>query len=95
MHFDNVGGIYATIFSSKNKIDNVKTSKFKYAQLVNLATLVNFVLTEDMDGIILNPESDNVLISRLNLLKYSLGFERFANDQRLCESMYYLFDVKI
>lgn len=95
MHFDNVGGIYATIFSSKNKIGNVKTSKFKYAQLVNLATLVNFVLTEDMDGIILNPESDNVLISRLNLLKYSLGFERFANDQRLCESMYYLFDVKI
>ena len=95
MHFYNVGGIYATIFSSKNKIGNVKTSKFKYAQLVNLATLVNFVLTEDMDGIILNPESDNVLISRLNLLKYSLGIERFANDQRLCESMYYLFDVKI
>lgn len=95
MHFDNVGGRYATVFSSKNKIGNVKTSKFKYAQLVNLATLVNFVLTEDMDGIILNPESDNVLISRLNLLKYSLGFERFANDQRLCESMYYLFDVNI
>jgi len=95
MHFDNVGGTYATVFSSKNKMGNVKTSRFKYAQLVNLATLVNFVLTEDMDGIILNPESDNVLISRLNLLKYSLGFERFANDRRLCESMYYLFDVNI
>lgn len=95
MHFDNVGGTYATIFSSQNKIEKVKTSKFKYAQLVNLATLVNFVLSEDMDGIILNPESDNVLISRLNLLRYSLGFERFANDARLCESMYYLFDVKI
>ena len=93
MYLDNVGGVYATIFSSKNKLSHVKTSKHKYAQLVNLATLVNFVLSEDMDGIVLNPESDNVLIPRSKLLKYSLGFEKFANDERFSNSIYYLFEV--
>jgi hypothetical protein len=90
-----VGGSYAALFTSESEIKDVNVRGYKYSQLVNLATLVNFVLCEDMEGIILNPGSDNVLISRLNLLMYSLGFERFANDERLCESMYYLFDIKI
>lgn len=93
MYTDNVGGVYATIFSSKSKIDEVETSKNKYPQVVNLAMLVNFILTEDMDGLILNPGSDNVLIPRGILLKYSLGFEKYANDMRLCDSIYYMFGI--
>ena len=91
MYIDNVGGRYATIFSSKSRLSDPATSKYRYAQLIDLATLVNFVLTEDMDGIILNPQSSNVLIPRMTLLRYSLGFERYANDERLFESIYYLF----
>lgn len=91
MYIDNVGGRYATIFSSKSRLSDPATSKYRYAQLIDLATLVNFVLTEDMDGIILNPQSSNVLIPRMALLRYSLGFERYANDERLFESIYYLF----
>jgi hypothetical protein len=95
MHLDRIGGEYATIFSSEGKMSAVKTDKNKYSQIINLATLVNFVLTEDLDGIVINPESDNVLITRLNLLKYSLGFESFANDERLSMSIFYMFPVKI
>lgn len=91
MYTDKVGGIYVTIFSSTDRIRHVNTSKFKYAQLVNLAMLVNYVLVEDLDGIVLNPGSDNVLIPRSVLLRYSLGFERYANDARLCEALYYMF----
>ena len=91
MYTDKVGGIYVTIFSSTDRIRHVNTSKFKYAQLVNLAMLVNYVLVEDLDGIVFNPESDNVLIPRSVLLRYSLGFERYANDARLCEALYYMF----
>ena len=91
MYTDKVGGIYVTIFSSTDRIRHVNTSKFKYAQLVNLAMLVNYVLVEDLDGIVLNPDSDNVLIPRSVLLRYSLGFERYANDARLCEAIYYMF----
>ena len=91
MYTDKVGGTYVTIFSSTDRIRHVNTSKFKYAQLVNLAMLVNYVLVEDLDGIVLNPDSDNVLIPRSVLLRYSLGFERYANDARLCEALYYMF----
>ena len=93
MYVDTVGGRYATIFSSRSKLKEPETSKYRYAQLIDLATLVNFVLSEDMDGIILNPNSNNVLIPRLTLLRYSIGFEKFANDERLFESMYYLFEI--
>lgn len=91
MYTDRVGGVYATIFSSEDKIKKVNTPKFKYSQVVNLAMLVNFVLNEDMDGIVLNPDTDNVLIPRATLLRYSLGFEKFANDEKLCHSIYYMF----
>lgn len=91
MYIDNIGGKYATIFSSKGKFDYVKTPKFKYAQVVNLSMLVNFVLTQDMDGLILNPSSDDILIPRQTLLNYSLGFEKYADDEKLSDSMYYIF----
>lgn len=93
MHIDTIGGRYACIFSSKEKMMRVETSLFRYAQVVNLSMLVNFVLTEDMDGIILNPSSDDVLIPRQTLLNYSLGFERYADDERLSDSMYYIFEI--
>lgn len=93
MYTDNIGGVYATVFTSESKMDVINIDKNKYSQLVNLATLVNFILTEDMDGLILNPESDNVLIPRVTLLRYSLGFEMYANNERLSEAMYYLFKI--
>lgn len=94
MYTDNVGGVYATIFSSENKIREVDTKQFKYSQVVNLAMLVNFVLAEDMEGIVLNPGSDDVLIPRVTLLRYSLGFEKFANDEKLCDAIYYMFQIE-
>ena len=93
MHVDRIGGEYATIFTSKEKMKTVKTDYFRYSQIVNVATLVNFVLSEDMDGIVINPESDNVLIPRGELLKYCLGFEKFANDERLSTSIFYMFVI--
>lgn len=92
MYTDKVGGIYATLFTSESKMDAVRTDKNKYSQLINLATLVNFILSEDMDGIIINPQSSNVLIPRMTLLRYSLGFEKYCNDERLSEAMYYIFN---
>ncbi|WP_458453088.1 SseB family protein [Methanobrevibacter sp.] len=94
MYTDKVGGVYVTIFSSVEKIRMVNTDKFRYAQLINLAMLVNYVLSEDLDGIVLNPDSDNVLIPRSVLLRYSLGFEKYANDMRLCDSMFYMFGIE-
>lgn len=93
MYTDKVGGVYVTMFSSVERMGLVNTDKYKYAQVINLAMLVNYVLSEDLDGIVLNADSDNVLIPRSVLLRYSLGFERYANDARLCDSMYYMFPL--
>ncbi|WP_298522487.1 SseB family protein [uncultured Methanobrevibacter sp.] len=93
MHVDEIGGKYAAIFSSKEKMGKVETRKHRYAQVINLSMLVNYVLFEDMDGIILNPSSDDVLISRQMLLNYSLGFEKYADDERLSDSIYYIFEL--
>ena len=92
LYVDRIGGESATIFSSKERMECISSQYYKYVQVVNVATMVNFVLSEDMDGIIINPESDNVLIPRSELLKYSLGFEKFANDERLSASIYYMFE---
>ena len=94
MFTDNVGGAYATIFSSEDKLKHLSTKKFKYSQVINLAMLVNFVLVEDMDGIVLNLGTDDVLIPRSQLLRYSLGFEKFANDEKLSNSIYYMFVIE-
>ena len=94
MHVDRIGGEYATLFTSEEKMGHVRTDLYRYSQIVNLATLVNFVLSEDMDGIVVNPDSDNVLIPRSELLKYSLGFEKYANDERLSTSIFYIFPVE-
>lgn len=93
MHVDRIGGEYATLFTSEGKMSHVPTDLYRYSQIVNLATLVNFVLSEDMDGIVINPDSDNVLIPRSELLKYSLGFEKYANDERLSTSIFYIFPI--
>lgn len=94
MYTDNVGGVYATIFSTQDKLKAVETPQYKYSQVINLSMLVNFVLSEDMEGIILNPGSDNILIPRVTLLRYSRGFEKFANDMKLADSIYYMFLIE-
>lgn len=91
MYTDNVGGVYVTLFSSEDKMKQVKTDMFRYSQIVNLAMIVNFALTEDLDGMVLNPDTDNVLIPRATLLKYSRGFEKFAHDEKLFNSIFYMF----
>ena len=94
MYIDRIGGEYATVFTSEDKMRVVGGDSFRYSQIVNVATLVNFVLSEDMDGIVINPESDNVLIPRSELLRYSLGFEKFADDERLSTSIFYMFAIE-
>ena len=94
MYIDRIGGEYATVFTSEDKMRAVGGDSFRYSQIVNVATLVNFVLSEDMDGIVINPESDNVLIPRSELLRYSLGFEKFADDERLSTSIFYMFAIE-
>ena len=96
MHIDRVGGKYATVYSDTSKMldVNVDGNLYRYAQIVNTSTLVDYILSMDLDGLILNPDTDNVLIPRGELLKNSYGFEKFCNDSRLMSAIFYIFDIK-
>ena len=94
LYLDEIGGQYATVYTSESKIANVATGYNKYSQLVNFSQLANFILNDDMDGIIINPNSDNVLLTREVLLEYSNLLERTCNDSRLNGAIFSLFLIE-
>ena len=91
LYTDEVGGQYSTLFTSEEKMKSVDTEYMKYFQIVNVSMMTNFVLNDDMDGIIINPGSDNVLLSRDVLLEYSSFIEKACNDEKLNSAIFHLF----
>lgn len=55
---------YALIYSSQNQIKPKNNPLHPYSQLVNLPSLVRRILLDDLDGIILNENSHNIMIPR-------------------------------
>jgi len=91
LYLDEIGGEYATVYTSEEKISNVATNLNKYSQIVNFSQMTNFVLNDDMDGIIINPNSDNILLTRDVLLEYSSLLEKKCNDTRLNTAIFHMF----
>lgn len=91
LYTDRLGGEYATVYTSEEKISSVKTPHNKYSQIVNFSCLAEFVLHDDMDGIIINPGWENVVITRDVLLEFSTLLDRTCNDSRLNSAIYHMF----
>lgn len=94
LYIDEIGGNYATVYTSEDKMKNIKTSFNKYSQIVNFSQMTNFVLNDDMDGIIINPNAENIVLSRDVLLKYSPFLERTCNDRRLNTAIFHIFLIE-
>ena len=94
LYIDRVGGNYATVYTSEGKIANVKTSLNKYSQIVNFSQIANYALHDDLDGIIINPNCDNVILTRDVLLTYWPVLEKCCNDQRLNTAIMHMFLIK-
>ena len=91
LYIDEIGGEYATVYTSESRISNVETSLNKFSQIVNFSQMANFILNDDMDGIIINPNTDNVLLTRDVLLKYYSLLEKTCNDSRLNSAIFHMF----
>ena len=65
---------YALIYSSETEIIQKNSPMHPYLQLVNLPELINRVLLDDLDGIILNENSQNITIPREFLLNFLKDF---------------------
>ena len=94
LYLDEIGGEYATVYTSEDKISNIKTSKYKYSQIVNFSQMVNFILNDDMNGIIINPNAEHILLTREVLLEYSHLLEETCNDSRLNTAILHMFLIE-
>lgn len=63
----------------------------KYSQIVNFSRMANFILNDDMDGIIINPCCENILLTRETLMHYSGLLEKTCNDTRLNTAIMHMF----
>ena len=95
LHSDKIGGNYATVFTSQEKISHVDTPYNKYIQIVNFSQMTNCLLNDDMDGIIINPNCENILISRNVLLEYSDVLEVICYDEKLNSAVFHMFPMEM
>ena len=66
---------YALIYSSESEIKPKDNPLYPYAQLVNLRDFIFNVLHEDLDGILLNENSQSIIIPREFLFEFIEGQE--------------------
>ena len=91
---DDEGGRYAILFTDKNAIaDAIDDDLFYYAQITNVSALFEFVLRNDMDGVVINPNGDEFIIPRSVLLAQASGIELVAEDASLSNSLEYTFKL--
>ena len=91
LYMDNMGGNYAAVFTSDEKMQGIETTMNKYSQIVNFSQMTCHVLTDDMDGIIINPESDNIILTRDTLLEFYPVWESKCNDPKLNSAIFHMF----
>lgn len=91
LYKDETGGNYAVAFTSEDKIRSVETTLNKYPQIVNFTEMVTFLLNSDMDGVIINPSEERIMISRDVLMEYYGFLEDKCSDERLNSAIYHMF----
>ena len=65
---------YALLYSSEDEILPKDSPMHPYVQIVNLPELINQVLLDDLDGIVLNENTQNITIPRELLLNFMKDF---------------------
>jgi hypothetical protein len=65
---------YALIYSSESEIRKKNSPYYPYSQIVNIPEMIRRVLLDDLDGIILNENSQSITIPRQFLLNFLHDF---------------------
>lgn len=94
LYVDRIGGKYATVFTSERKIASVDTPMNKYSQIVNFSQMTYFILNDDLDGLIINPGDESVLLTREVLREFYPLVEKTCNDERLNTAIMHMFLIE-
>lgn len=89
------GKDYAAIFTDKKAISQTvfEEGMHYYGQLTKTSTLFDFVLRNDMDGVIINPNTVNYIIPRSEILSQASGIEIVVEDQSFRNCLDYAFEL--
>lgn len=85
----------APVFSDKDRIrEFVKDEELVcYGQIARLSAVIDYVLENDLDGIIINPGSDEKYIHRDDLISQARGIELIVEDSRFNNVSSYAFKI--
>lgn len=82
------------IFTDRQAIDkaiNAESGLYYYGQVTVLSELFDFILRNDMDGVVINPNSDDYLIAREDILPQATGIEIIVENPVFRNSLDYAF----
>jgi hypothetical protein len=87
---------FGAVFSDKKAAEsaiNPDSGLYYYGQVTVLSELFEFILLNDMDGVVINPNSDDYIISRSEILPQASGIEIVLDNPRLINSLDYAFPL--
>ena len=87
---------FAAVFTSKESVQkalNKDADITYYGQVTILSELFDFVLENDMDGVIIDPNSTNFIIKREELHPQATGVDLIVEDSRIRDSLQYAFEL--
>lgn len=87
---------FAAVFTSKESVQkalNKDADITYYGQVTILSELFDFVLENDMDGVIIDPNSTNFIIKREELHPQATGVDIIVEDSRIRDSLQYAFEL--
>lgn len=91
---DDGDAFYGALFTDKDAILNAIPEDdvlSYYAQLTKVSAMFDFVLRNDMDGVIINPNTDDFVIPRSEFLSQASGIELVVEDQSFRNCLDYAF----
>lgn len=88
-------GNFVPIFTSKANLRKLVPDDglFYYGQITRMSALIDFALANDLDGFVINPNGDEKIIPRKDLLSQARGIELIVEDSRFDAAQDYAFKI--
>lgn len=94
LYLEQAGGQYAAAFTSDEKMAKIKTTRHKYSQVVNFCQMTMYLLSEDLDGMVINPGDENIILTREVLMEFYMIIAETCHDPKMNSSVFYMFPVE-
>ena len=81
----------ASVLNAISKAINADSDLYYYGQITVLSELFDFILRNDMDGVVINPNGEDYVIAREDILPQASGIEIIVENPVFRDSLDYAF----